>query len=468
MRISGKSAQIISVLRQIPIADLAKNAFTLGGFCLLLGLITCQGVGAIGPFPNVFLPSIVVIVGSLIFLGSQAFTITRLDYVFVLWFTLAYASHIYATMILDRSMRPGVLDGVVFFILAMYLFYRAVFSLILVSPKIGSRLYIAILVAFLTGAAVLGLLQRYGPGAGTALAIGSALSAAPTDVAMSSQGDRTSGVFAGPNVLGYANSVLVCLVLGWAMAGIGRIGPWKTFSVMFICGLAFLSVLASQSRSTLLALPLCPLFFGYLLVRFARDRRAVFVFGMLCVFGLLGMGFVLQRSRSTYLEGISHTGLTHDFSYEDRVRALGQLEQFAYAIAPFGAAVSEANNPYGAHLTGFGYYNTVEVDNEWANSYEAFGVWGPLWLCVLGLTFFQLIRAGFNDQHEEYRALARIAMWICIFLVIFSAGSVRIFKNDTAGFIFSVFAALAAWDTIHRGSVLKAEPAQITAAVGAT
>jgi len=118
MRISGKSAQIISVLRQIPIADLAKNAFTLGGFCLLLGLITCQGVGAIGPFPNVFLPSIVVIVGSLIFLGSQAFTITRLDYVFVLWFTLAYASHIYATMILDRSMRPGVLDGVVLLILA--------------------------------------------------------------------------------------------------------------------------------------------------------------------------------------------------------------------------------------------------------------------------------------------------------------------------------------------------------------
>jgi|GEM_PF-3474036 len=433
-------------LRKLDLQDLLRNIFALFATSLILVLSVVQTIGSFSNIPNTIPPSILVVVGSMIFIGSKALSITRLDWIFGVWLLLAFASHIYATCVLGRDdFRPDTLNSIVYFILDCYLLYRAVFCIVLVNPKNGSLLIVGMLVVILCGVGILGVMQRYGPGKSFAITVGSHLSRTPKSVVDAAAISRPTGVYEGPNMLGYAVSIMVCCVLGWSMIDLPKITLWKTFTVTGLCGLAIFAALASQSRQTVLILALCPIFFGLQLIRFARDRRTVFLFSVLSLVGLTAGGVIVLKSKSDYLASVSHTGIQHDVSFEVRVMALQQLKEIAIEIAPFGAGISQVNYPNGELTQGYNHFTVIDIDNEWANIYEAFGVWGPLFLMTLFLCWYRHAASLLNSHHPEARAIARIALWILLLDVLISPSGVRVFKLDPACFAFIFLGAASGW-----------------------
>jgi hypothetical protein len=421
------------------------NALILAGFPLLIGLFLLPGFLAKPPLFNVVLPSMAIIVLSMLFVGIRAFTVTPFDYLFVGWGALAIASHIYANAYLNRSLSDTYLYVNASFILSMALMFRAVFCLILINPAYSTRVFVITVIGFLCATAVIGLMERFGPNAPGAIRLSTLLAPRKEKVLEGAGEGRPTSVFGGPNLLGFADCVLTCFALAWGMTAIRKINYVKVIAVMGLFALASLSALASQSRSTILLMAIFPLIFGIQLRRRASDQANTALFAAMLLVGVIGMLYVFQKNRFDYLTSVSHTGIAHDISYETRLQALSEVARISPEIAILGSGVAQSNNPHIEYTQGYDRYGTLGVDNEWANAFEAFGVWGPLFLIVLfGVWVAQAVRLR-GDPRGDAALIAYASLIFLGLILVVSPGAVRVMKYETAGFTFTLLGALAAW-----------------------
>ena len=422
-----------------------SNAIILAAFPIIIGLFLLPGFFAKPALPNVIWPSAAVIVLSLLFLGSRTFTITTFDYLFVIWGALAICSHIYALAVLNRGLGEPYLILNAGFILSMTLLFRAILCLILMNPPFATRVFVATVIGCLCATALLGLVERYGPNAAAAIKLATVLAPNKEKVLEGASGNRATSVFGGPNLLGYADSVLTCFALGWGLTRIRDISYVKVIAVMALFALAAVSALASQSRSTLILMAVFPLAFGIQLRRRATDQLNTALFAGLLAVGVLGLLYVLQTGRFDYLTSVKNTGIRNDLSYRVRVEALSQVARISPDIAVIGSGVAQSNNPHMEYMLGYDRYGTLGVDNEWANAFEAFGVWGPLFLVVLfGVWVAQAMRLR-GDPHYDANLIFYISISLLALILVLSPGAVRVLKYESSGFTFSVLGALAAW-----------------------
>lgn len=439
------------------------NSLILAGFPILFAFFLLPMVGGHEDLPNVIWPSAAVILCSLLLLGSRALTITAFDYMFLTWTMLAIGSHLYARAVLDRSLVPNELYANLGFILAVMLLYRAVFCLILINPPFATRVFVVSMVGAILLAVVLGLLQRYGPFVEAATKFAENLAPRKEKVLEGATNGRPTSVFGGPNLLGFADTVLTSFVLGWGVTNIRNINPLKVLAVMSLFGMAAVSSIASQSRSTLLLMLVFPVVFGVQLRRRAADQVNTVVFAAIFAIGFLGSMYMIETGRFDYLNSVEHTGVKHDVSYMVRVQALSQVARISPDIALLGSGTSQSNNPHMDYSLGYDRYSTIGVDNEWANSFEAFGVWGPLWLVMLYALWVGHAARLRGDPRFDARLIFHISICMLVLVIVLSPGAVRILKYETAGYSFSVLGALAAWRLLAR-PVGPAPPAAEAAA----
>jgi hypothetical protein len=424
------------------------NGLVLASFPILIGLYLVPSFFGQPLVPNVIGPAIAIIVLSTLFVGVRAFTVTTFDYLFFAWVGLAVASHIYANAILTRGLPDSMLYLNVGFIVSMILMFRAVFCLSLVSPDFATRVFVATMIGFLSLAAVLGLMERFGPNPQAAINLASALAPVKAKVLEGATYGRPTSIFGGPNLLGFSDSVLTCFALGWGLTGIRRINYLKVMAVMALFAFATISALASQSRSTILLMAFFPLVFGIQLRRRAADQTNTALFAAFLAIGVLGVLYVLQNGRYDYLTSVQNTGIQNDLSYQVRVKALSQVSNVAADLAPLGSGEAQANNPHLEYTLGYDRYGTLGVDNEWANAYEGFGVWGPLFLIAL----FGVWMAYDARLRGDPRLCANLIFYtsaaFLVLILVLSPGAVRVMKYETAGFAYAILGCLAAWHTL--------------------
>ncbi len=434
------------------------NALILAGFPALFIFFLLPTIMAREAIPNVVWPASAIVLVSLLFLGSRAFIVTTFYYLIAAWLALSVLSHLYALGVLDRALEPYYLYANLGFVLAMALVYRAVFCMVLINPRFATRVFVATVIFALSGAAVLGLMQRYGPGADWAMKFATRFAPAKDKVLEGIQNGRPTSIFGGPNLLGFADTILACFALAWGLTDIKRITPPKVMLVMALLGLATMSAVASQSRSTVLLLLPFPVIFGIQLRRRAENQFNTVLLCALVVISSLGFLFVLQTGRFDYLYSVRHTGISHDLSYTVRVQAIGQLERISPEIAPLGSGIGESNIPHMDYTLGYDRYSTIGVDNEWANAFEAFGVWGPIWLLLFFGVWARYLYRLRGDRRYDPAFIFYLGATLLVSIVILSPASVRVLKYDTGGFLFFELGALAAWSVISRRVTAEGGP----------
>lgn len=431
-----------------------ENFLIVAGFPLLLGFYLAAGVGVKWGIPNVFWIAPGVVVASMLVLGSKAMARTPFDIFFVIWAALALGSHIFATEVLKRGLDQGYLFGNLAFIFSMAALYRAVFCLILLNPKYSTRALFITLGSLLVGAVVIGLMEKFGPGKDWAMKFSALVSPLTVDALDAASVDRPSSIFAGPNLLGYADTVLACIALGWGFTETRRTSLWKAAAVIVLICLAIFSAFVAQTRSTIILLLVFPVIYGIQLRRKAADQRTVMLFIALLFAAVIGIGSLLESGKFSYIKEVSQIGLAKDPSYRVRLEVLHDLERVAVEIAPFGTGVGQANSRNVESTTGFSRYNSIGIDNEWANAYQEFGVWGPLFVGVFALVWWRQSVMMSRDGQPESRLAPCIAVCLLLSMLLLSPSAVRLLKYETSGYTFVLLAAVSAWK-LHRESLSK-------------
>jgi hypothetical protein len=221
---------------------------------------------------------------------------------------------------------------------------------------------------------------------------------------------------------------------------------------MFLLGIAAASSVSSQSRSTVLLIMVFPLVFGIQLRRRAENQINTALFCAMFALGSFGLLYLLQTGRFDYLYSVRHTGIQNDPSYTVRLQALAQLGRISGEIAPLGSGTGQSNNPFVEHTLGYDRFATIGVDNEWANSFEAFGVWGPIWLVTLFIFWATHLSRLRGDSRFEPSMVYYLCAGMLAVVLILSPTAVRIMKYETAGYTFVALAALSAWSLPKRAS----------------
>jgi hypothetical protein len=454
----GKAGRLLEANRGWFIANLRNAMLFLGIFGIGFLFIAKSKFG-MGPFENVVVPSILVILGSLMMIGKRALTITSFDYFFVGFILLSITSHLFANEYLFRHLGTGELFGNFRYILTMAVLFRAFFCLVYIAPKFASQMFAVSSLLILGGIAALGIMQRFGPGKPLAVKIGMALTANSLQVLEASKGDRPTAVFTNPNILGYAMCALCAIVLGWGLCRVEQIKPWRTAAVVTLLGMALLCAVACQSRQATGALIFAPAVFAIVVRLKARDGLNLAVIGVL--FAVAGVGLVLavSSSKSTYLTSIATSGVKHDQSYQARTAELNKLRQVTSEIALGGEGTSMSNMNAFSMASEHSHYNTYEIDSEWGNIFQAFGVWGPLLLCIFYLLTVFNVRQVWLIDDPDAKMIALASAMMLGFNLILTTAAVRVAKYESAGFTFEMLGALAAWRVygLERG-LIRAKP----------
>jgi hypothetical protein len=399
-----------------------------------------------GPLPNFVGPGILVILGSIMLVGKRALTITSFDYFFFGFIFLSVTSHIFADEFLYRSLGLGVLQTNVQFILEMAVLFRTFYCLVYISPKLGSKMFFGGCMATFLLVCLLGVTQRFGPGKATAIHIGSGLTLSSYRVFIAAtQENRASGVFSNPNILGYVACILAAFALGWGLTELKKLKPWKTVAVILLIGLSFLTVVACQSRQSLIPLVFAPVIFAVGVQLRSLDIRNIVVLGVLFAIAGAGLTIAISESKSNYLTSITKTGLKRDASVKAREGELKKLVAVDGEIAAGGVGQSMSNVSEMLMLSEHSYYNTGEIDSEWGNIFEAFGIWGPVLLAIFYVMTVLDSRYVFRLPDSDAKMIALISFGFLAVNLALTISAVRVSKLESGGFTFMMLGALSAW-----------------------
>jgi hypothetical protein len=153
-------------------------------------------------------------------------------------------------------------------------------------------------------------------------------------------------------------------------------------------------------------------------------------------------------SKSTYLTSIGKTGIKHDESYQARTAEYEQLGLISGDIAAGGTGQSMSNENQFLAVSEHSRYNTVVIDSEWGNMFQAFGVWGPVLLALLYLFIARDTWEVWRLATPEAKLIASISLVLLAINLLLTATAVRVSKFDTSGFTFELLGALAAWKLV--------------------
>jgi hypothetical protein len=411
-------------------------------------LYIASGRYGVGPLRNTIVPSILVILGSLTVIGKKALTITAYDFYFVGFIALSFTSHIFANEYLYRRLGNTELEANLIYVLEVGVLFRAFFCLVSLAPRYASRFFLGSSLLVLSVVSLLGITQRFGPGKSLAVHIGAAISANSDQIVAAALNGRPSGVYSNPNLLGYAACVLAAFSLGWGFSNLANIKVWKTMTVLVLLAAAILCTVACQSRQSFALLAGAPFVFAFALRLKARDSMNFVAFGALLALGCFGLTLAVTGSKSTYLTSIGKTGIKHDESYQARTAEYEQLGLISGDIAAGGTGQSMSNENQFLAVSEHSRYNTVVIDSEWGNMFQAFGVWGPVLLALLYLFIARDTWEVWRLATPEAKLIASISLVLLAINLLLTATAVRVSKFDTSGFTFELLGALAAWKLV--------------------
>lgn len=396
------------------------------------------------PVPNAFFVSSTIVVFGIGFAGWSVFQRTAFDSVFFIWAVLAAASHIYAVSVLDRQLSEVWLYIHLVFVLTMWMSYRAGFAIVKVSPTFGPIALLVALLFTLLCSATLGILQAVGPVRVAAVELGLKFSGSVANVLEGATYGRPTGVFGGPNILGYANVVgSLCLAaIGTAYARVAK--PLHVFLIMGGLGVFGYSTLLSQSRISLAVYVLIVLLYGLALRRYGAPRSALGAYvALLFAVGVVGMS-AFQLAKLSYVEGTFQNDITKDSSLLVRQEALKMAGDIAVEIAPLGTGVGQVNQESLLIKRGYDRYWTIGVDNEWVNIYLAHGVWGPVFLAVFFVLAFRATSRARHSLLAAGRLIGIVATTLLVANFILGFTGVRIAKYDTGIYLTVILGAAVA------------------------
>ena len=387
------------------------------------------------PIPNVLIFGVALIVGGLAFVGPLALRRTPMDLLFAFWLILAIASHVYATTLLDRQLLPDVLYTYLVFILSVAVSFRAGFAIVKISPAFGPIALLMGLIFVLFCSAFLGILQSVGPVKQQAVNFATNLGASSAKILEGASNGRSTGVFGGPNIQGYANVVgsMCTIAVGIALARVSR--PWHVLLVMAVLGVFGYSTLLCQSRTSIALFCVAVMVYGLALRRLGSSRASLATYIVLCLAVGGGGMIVFQTSKLTYVESTFQTDITKDESIIFRQRAILMAANIAGDIAPLGRAEGQVNQTDTESARGYDRYWTFGVDNEWINIYLTHGVLGPV---LIALFYFLGFRASLRAQkslHTPTRMIGLAATLSLALALFFSISGVRVAKYETAIFL---------------------------------
>lgn len=415
------------------------------------------------PIPNVLIVGMGVTVASLPFAGAAVLRRTPFDLLFSIWAILVVLSHIYAIVALDRQLQESSMIVYITFVLAMWVAFRAGYAMVTASPTFGPMALMIALVLVLFASAVLGIFQAIGPVKQQAVEFGARFTGSLNNVLEGSAIGRPTGVFGGPNILGYANIVGgVCLVgIGVVYAKVLR--PWHVLLIMATLGVFGLSTLLAQSRTSLAVFCLVVFGFGIALRRLGAHRASMATYVALCLaVGSVGM-VVMQESKLDYVGDTLTNDISKDSSVLYRQQTLKMAANIASDIAPLGTGVGQANQEQMVRLPGYDRYWTMAVDSEWINAYLAHGVWGPLFIGMFFVYGFRGAARARRSLRPVARMLGSVATTALLVNLIVGFGGVRIGKYETGIFIALLLgAAFAASDEdLRRGTSALPRPTPV-------
>lgn len=400
-------------------------------------------------FPNILTWSVVYILVSLVYVGRRALRMTVVDVVVYLWMLLATASHLYASIFLERLMFEQYLLGYLIFLVSMWSAYRVTFAAVILRPSVAIKFFQnTLLIIFMVGG-VMGILQTFGSIGPAVTSFAASFSGIGRNVLEGAGTGRPTAWYGGPNIFGFFNALGVAVLAGWTMARARTINNAQT--AFILAGLATLtySTVNSQSRTAVFSIIVT---LAILLVTLLRAKQyAKVITAVAIVGGIVTLAIVLGGDRFSYLTGTFEQDLTRDSSYLVRQLSFVKLAGVANEAAVLGLGVSQVNNPAILGISGYDYFYVPGVDNEWANIYQAHGVMGVVLILSLYLTIARLALANIRDAELRVRTLGYQAMSILVVLAVNSPAAVRMGKGETAGIMFAFMGILAGVREVRKG-----------------
>ena len=436
------------------VKGLAGDALALFGslvlFLLYIVPVTLRPTVLV-PVPNVLTFSIVLVVGSLPFVGMRAMRRTPFDYLFLVWMLMAVVSHVYATTALARQLPDTSLFTYLAFIAAAWASFRAGFALVTVSPRFGPIAIAISMLFILTCSATLSIFQGVGPFKQAAFDLAGRFSDTKNNLLEGAVVGRPTGMFGGPNILGYANciGVLVLVAIGVTFARNSK--PWHVLLIMATLGVFGYSTLLAQSRSSLVIYVLAVAAYGFFLRRRGASNASLSTFALLFVtVGLVGVS-AFQFAKLSYVENTFSNDIQKDGSYLLRQKALSMAADIAVEVAPLGTGVGQANQANLMAPTGYDRYWTIGVDNEWVNIYLSHGVWGPALMAFFFVFGFRGALRIRKSPRTGAQLVGVIVLAILAMSFVISFTAVRFAKYETVVYT-CVFlgAAFASADRLPR------------------
>jgi len=422
----------------------AADGLALFGSLLLLALYLLPNVASpslLVKIPNVLTTSLVIVIGSMAFVGWNVARRTPLDAIFVGWIFLAFASHIFATIVLDRQLPDVSLYGYVVFILAMWAAFRAGFAIVKISPGFGPIALCLALVFVLLLSAGLGIAQAVGPFRVQATELATKFTASEANVLEGAMNGRPTGIFGGPNLLGYANFIGALTAISFGVVYARRAKWWHILGIMSLLGVFGFGILEAQSRTWVVLFAFAVLGYGLALRRLGASHGAMATFVVLFL-GVAAGGFVtFQIGKLNYVEGTLKRSIMEDESLRIRQQAYEMAANIAVDIAPLGTGVGQANQERLMYQSGYDRYWVIGVDNEWVNMYLAHGVWGPALVALFFVAGFRGVAPARRSPNPASSLVGWLATFILWAGLLVSVGGVRIAKYESGIFVTLILGA---------------------------